>query len=193
MKTHDPHSGDWQNLDNDQQMRRYHAIASLVPPASDLLDVGCGEAILADYLHPSVRYLGLEPSSLAVQSTRPGRRKVVQMLAEEAIDRVSRWDRIVFTEVLYYLDDPLGVLRKYATMLSPTGRIIITIYQKQRQRPGLRKWLRKLRHPRHPLTNLACLRAVEAFLASEGWTVHVRTEVARPGSTEAWALLEVSP
>lgn len=187
---HNDNSGDWQKLADPAQTPRYEAIAALIPPGATVLDLGCGTAILRTFL-PSQYYLGVEPSALACKEAT--RRAAVYNDTAETFTPNAKFDRIVCSEFLYYCDDPLAMLTRYAEFLEPQGRIIITIYQKQGQRPGLRKWLRKLRHPRHPLTNLACLRAVEAFLASDGWTVYVRTEVARPGSTETWALLEVSP
>ncbi len=58
---YDDEAGDWQELDSPRQTPRYVAIADIlnsVSADSDLLDVGCGEAMLRTYLPKNCNYTG---------------------------------------------------------------------------------------------------------------------------------------
>jgi 2-polyprenyl-3-methyl-5-hydroxy-6-metoxy-1,4-benzoquinol methylase len=52
------------------QAPRYRAIAGMIDrfcPKGSVLDVGCGEALLRDFLPQGANYLGIEPSAKAVE------------------------------------------------------------------------------------------------------------------------------
>ena len=46
----------------------------------------------------------------------------------------SGFDVIVFNQSLYYLTDPAGILKKYRTLLTPGGRIIVSMVDNARTR-----------------------------------------------------------
>jgi len=63
-------SGDWQGLDSPRQAPRYAAIADIINsfrPNGDVLDIGCGEAVLLNYLQNNFNYHGIEPSAKAIR------------------------------------------------------------------------------------------------------------------------------
>ena len=154
--------GDWQGLACAAQAPRYQHIAHLVTKFSrrDVLDVGRGEAMLRNFLPPSVSCLGIEPSAKAVN----GRKDIANTMPEDFAAGASRWDCIMFNEGLYYSRDPLYLLRKYAQFLLPDGKIIISIYQT----PGAPSLKRRLLHyldPRRPMPSRNCTQMVADFMS----------------------------
>ena len=166
--TWDDDSGDWQGLASRAQLPRYWHIARLIAQCSprNVLDVGCGEAILRDFLPSSLVYSGVEPSSKAANAQQG----IVHTTAEAFSPGNERWDCIVFNEVLYYSHDPLYLLKKYARLLVSGGRILISIYQK----PGIPSFKSVLLHwlnPNRPMSNLHCTQMLSSFIFHECWAV----------------------
>ena len=177
--------GDWQGLASNIQEPRYQEIARIVGefcPNGSVLDVGCGEAVLAAYLPESVTYIGIEPSSkaLAASSTKISCHHTT---AEEFISGEERWDCIIFNEMLYYSQDPQSLLLKFSNFLKPNGIVIISIYQK---RDSLRARLGS------SMTNARCTRIVKALVARKQWTVERDQRIERPDG-QPWWLLVVRP
>ena len=175
MKDWNNDFGDWQGLACAEQAPRYEHIARLVTKFSQrqVLDVGCGEAVLRNFLPPNLLYLGIEPSEKALN----GRNDIANATAEDFAAAGNRWDCIVFNEVLYYSRDPLYLLRKYAQFLFPGGKIIISIYQKPEVLSLKARLLRGLR-PRRPISNLHCTRMVSEFISRQRWAIETDDLVA---------------
>jgi 2-polyprenyl-3-methyl-5-hydroxy-6-metoxy-1,4-benzoquinol methylase len=106
-------------------------------PAS-ILDVGCGAGLLAAKLKvlPYEAYLGIDLSAEAVAQARAvadARTAFAVSGAEEFhIDR--RFDVIVFSQILNYIDNPGALLARYAKYLAPNGRLIVSMYASGRTR-----------------------------------------------------------
>lgn len=175
MKEWNDEFGDWQGLASAEQAPRYQHIARLVTTFSrrHVLDVGCGEAVLRNYLPPSLPYLGIEPSAKALN----GRNDIANATAEDFVAGGNRWDCIVFNEVLYYSRDPLYLLRKYAQFLLPDGKIIISIYQKP-EALSLKTRLLRYLHPHRPVSNLHCTQMVSDFISRQRWVIETDDLVA---------------
>ena len=168
MKDWNNDFGDWQGLACAEQAPRYQHIAGLLRNFSrrQVLDVGCGEGVLRNFLSPDSSYLGIEPSVKALN----GRKDITNATAEDFAAGASRWDCIVFNEVLYYSRDPLYLLRKYARFLLPDGKVIISIYQA----PGAFSFKRRLLHylhPRRPMSNVHCTQMVADFISRDRWII----------------------
>lgn len=106
-----------------------------------------------------------------------GRNDIARATAEDFAAVNDRWDCIVFNEVLYYSRDPLYLLRKYAKLLLPGGKIIISIYQK----PGALSLKKRLLHylqPRRPMSNLHCTEMIADFMSRQGWIIETDDLVA---------------
>jgi 2-polyprenyl-3-methyl-5-hydroxy-6-metoxy-1,4-benzoquinol methylase len=197
MQSWNDESGDWRGLASATQAPRYSEIARIIGrfcPQGSVLDVGCGEAVLRDYLPKYLTYLGIEPSAKAAETARAkyGSDSIVHSTAEsfEACD--LRWDCIVFNEMLYYSLNPLSLLEKYAKLVREEGTIIVSIYQKASKVPikkGLMHWLDRHR----PMSNVHCTKMVREFMARHNWLVDVDKSIARPGGTEYWRILAAEP
>lgn len=190
-------SGDWQGLASVAQVPRYQQIANLIErycPNGSVLDIGCGGAVLRDYLSAGVKYLGIEPSARAAESARAlnGGDSVVHSTGEDFDPGKDRWDAIVFNEVLYYSPDPIALLEKYAKLLRPYGVIIVSIYQKP-ESFSLKGRLKGL--VRRHLSNVGCTKMVYQYMVREGWLIEYDELVVIPGTSDRqhWRIWQARP
>jgi len=165
-------AGSWSFLEETAQSAHHGVIAAyaLALAPSSILDVGCGQGMLAEHLKtvPYRYYLGIDYSPVAVD-------KAVQrhadartgFLASDArrfqADRA--FDLIVFNESLYYLGDPREILEKYARFLAPNGRFIVSIYSSPRNRAV---W-----HAIHAAVTIDDAVTVRNRQIGKGWTIEV--------------------
>lgn len=101
------------------------------PPNARILDVGCGNGNLVDLLSTEQRknYLGMDISQEAIKQAKQ-RWPDVSFLASQSESFVSstRFDVIIFNEMLYYVDH-YKVLQKYRDeLLAPQGIIITSVW-----------------------------------------------------------------
>src|ERR1700730_6551518 len=183
-------AGDWQGADSPTHAPPYAAIAEILHSFSadgSVVDVGCGEAALRAWLPRDARYIGIEPSGAAVQIAleRNTSTNIVHTRAENFDSCGERFDCIVFNEILYYVDDPIGLLRKYAALVRQRGLILCSIYQKP-GRASLKNWLWHCLDRRRPLSNVHCEKIVRAFMAREAWPILDDRAVAIPVSCSLW-------
>ena len=138
--------GGWSHLAGAQEAARNQVIASLqarLRPGAQVLDVGCGEGVLARTLLPGRyrSYLGIDLSSVAV--ARAAERATPPMRFEVADGATfhtdERFDVIAFNESLYYFDQPVEAAERYATLLASDGVLLVSMAL-----CGMRDGLRKL-------------------------------------------------
>ena len=126
---------DWQYLDSLFELPRYSLISGYAQhfrPGGTLLDLGCGEGILARHMQQvgGGPYLGVDISAVAIDRARArgshGCSFVCADIAAFVPDR--RYDIIVFNEVLYYLSDAPAVMRRYEDFMAPGGVLIVCMF-----------------------------------------------------------------
>jgi len=144
--------GRWSYLHGDDEAARYEVIAGFLArlrPGGSVLDVGCGEAILRDWLRPLgyAAYVGVDLSEAALAAARRGAeaRDCLVAADAESYQPDSVFDAIVFNEVLYYLDDPLAAAQRYARSLADGGVLVISMFDSPRTRAIARHLARRLR------------------------------------------------
>lgn len=132
--------GAWEWLASPDESAHYHAIANYcraAPPrrACRVLDVGCGNGVLLEHLAPNdfVHYAGVDLSPVALDQAR---KREIPLTSFEHGDvneyvPVGVFDIVVFNECLYYLDDPVDVIDRYATA-SPAALLVISMYDNPR-------------------------------------------------------------
>jgi SAM-dependent methyltransferase len=150
--------GSWDGIAT--ETGRHACVAALVrrfaPEGRLVLDVGCGQGALAGQLRGDAgsRYVGLDISAEAIrragEDTTEG--ESFQAVDVEAgppsfLARGSV-DAAVFSEVLYYLDDPLATLRLFAPLLSARGFFVFSLWRPSRHR-ALRRRLSREYDERH--------------------------------------------
>ena len=145
-------SGAWERLDTPGEVGRYGVIAACcrgMAPGPRILDVGCGEGVLHDYLIPAAQqeYTGLDISATAISRARQQRNSGKFIVADSSeFETNERFDAIVFNECLYYFDEPTSEMARYAAMLNDNGIIVVSAYASPRTH---RFWARLQRHFRH--------------------------------------------
>jgi len=98
-----------------------------------LLDAGCGDGGLIEYLDPSrFAYFGFDSSAVAIERARqrPGKPNVSHRGFDEfqpASDR--KFDVIVFNESLQFAADPFAVIDRFRSFRSANGIIIASLFQ----------------------------------------------------------------
>jgi 2-polyprenyl-3-methyl-5-hydroxy-6-metoxy-1,4-benzoquinol methylase len=100
-------------------------------PGGSLLDVGCGQGVLQRRLRALgyARYLGIDGSQEAIARAQTERdaRTEFRCADAESFTPQDRFDVIVYNEVLYYLKDPVDVVRRLARALNPDGIVIVSM------------------------------------------------------------------
>jgi len=97
-----------------------------------VLDIGSGSGQRFALLDPrrTTRYTGVDFSSAAIEAVAFADAKAQFIVASaEAFTppEHARYDAILFNEVVYFLDDPMAQLRRYARYLAPDGVVIVSI------------------------------------------------------------------
>lgn len=133
-------SGRWDCLDNNPAERARHAIIGMYCcryfPNGSVLDVGCGEGTLVDFLRDKQKdkYLGIDISSEAIKIAKRKRKGLAfQCISAEMFESNKKFDVIVFNEVLYYMDD-IEILRKYSGFFKDKGLCILSLYSMKSER-----------------------------------------------------------
>ncbi len=129
--------GRWEYLEIVPAERaRISIIGSVLIPGythsnASVLDVGCGEGAVADFLNPGRRahFVGIDISSEAIghAQTKRGSPMTFIVSAAHAYEPDRKFDAIVFSEVLYYVNYA-KILMQYEQYLHPAGVFIISIF-----------------------------------------------------------------
>jgi 2-polyprenyl-6-hydroxyphenyl methylase/3-demethylubiquinone-9 3-methyltransferase len=114
---------------------RYGLLAEWVrrlAPEGPVLDIGAGDGLFLQALDsPDVEYLGVDfaPETVAAMQQKFGGPKR-QFVVGDATTYVPsrRYPIILFNDMLYYLEDPVGHVRRLAAFLEPGGTIIVACY-----------------------------------------------------------------
>lgn len=109
----------------------YARIRSLVRPGTSVLDVGCGNGKVGDYLRQAGAFVdGIEPSDSRVEVARSRLRYVSDQWAGPSFadpNIAPEYDLITFLDVLEHIADPAPVLAWAVSRLSANGRICALI------------------------------------------------------------------
>lgn len=136
--------GHWDYLN--EEAARYKGLAALIHralPRPRILDVGCGDGTLVTALREGsgyASYLGIDVSTVAIERALRHAEDHTRFLAADAerFTTPQRFDAIVFNESLYYFEDPLGGAARYAALLEPGGRFVLSMFGSQRSLAILR-------------------------------------------------------
>lgn len=128
-------AGDWDYLRALSELSRFSVIAGFcqqLKPGGALLEIGCGEGLLADRLDRTKysRFLGVDISTVAIARAAARQDAKTSFVAADAATFTppGRFDVIMFNECLEYFDDPLTLVRRYEASLEPGGVFIASIF-----------------------------------------------------------------
>ena len=127
-------AGDWTWLARPGELARYSILAGYaleLKPGGRLLDVGCGEGLLRERLHPRAftQYVGID---FEEPIRRAGHRIDAQTRFVDAdmnfyVADIA-FDTIVFNESLYLFRNVAEGLERYETFLAPNGIFLISMH-----------------------------------------------------------------
>lgn len=128
-------SGGWDKLRDLRELARYAIIGGYCAHlgARTVLDVGCGEGLLAERLPrpPIEDYVGMDFSAVAIGQAQAKGIGRARFLTDDAMtftpDR--RFDVVIFNEMLCYLKHPEHAVARLATWLEPHGRVIVSMFR----------------------------------------------------------------
>ena len=128
-------SGEWDYLRAPPEAPRFGVVSaycSQFATGGDMLEVGCGDGNLFEYLNRARigSFLGVDISPVAIARTRAlqDARASFEVGPAETFTTERRFDVIVFNEVMEYFADPLEVARRYEAMLKSGGVFIISMF-----------------------------------------------------------------
>jgi 2-polyprenyl-3-methyl-5-hydroxy-6-metoxy-1,4-benzoquinol methylase len=139
--------GGWDFLGRLDESPRYALIAAYfhhLCPGGRVLDVGCGEGLLAEALGPHgySRYTGIDLSTEAIARAASRADERTTFLAVDAQTYAPEvpYDAIVFNECLYYFDAPMAVFDHYCDHVqAPAGVLILSLFRSPRTAAILRR------------------------------------------------------
>jgi 2-polyprenyl-3-methyl-5-hydroxy-6-metoxy-1,4-benzoquinol methylase len=118
------------------ELAHYSVLAGYVKalkPGAAVLDVGCGDGIFRTHLEDAAfsRYVGIDfPEAIARAHARADARTSFAASDMRAYKPEGKFGVIVFNESLYYVDDPIGELRRYSGFLEPDGVFLVSMHRK---------------------------------------------------------------
>lgn len=93
----------------------------------NILDIGCGDALFFDRLAEFGDVEGVEPSEDLVNPRNPHRDRIYVRPFDATFLPGKEYSLILMLDVLEHLEDPVGALRHALDLLTPEGRLIITV------------------------------------------------------------------
>lgn len=140
-------SGHWNFLTTINELGRFSVVVGYLrelTPDGAVLDVGCGEGLLYSRMQPRcARYLGLDISSAAIARAATVGAGPFLCADAERYEPTDTYDVIVFNESLYYFNDPVGTVVRYAGSLRPNGIIIVSTFRPSRRARAILRALKR--------------------------------------------------
>ncbi|MBT3820496.1 MAG: class I SAM-dependent methyltransferase [Nitrospinaceae bacterium] len=148
-----------------------------IPPEGEILDFGCGEGYMMNYLNKNRRrhMMGVEPSMAASAQAKLLGFDVQGGIESFPPENMNFFDAIVLFQVLEHLMDPKKFLREFSRLLVPDGKLIICCpnVNSQLRNTFKNSWINW--HMPFHLWHFSPETLV-SFMESEGWAVsHVET------------------
>jgi 2-polyprenyl-3-methyl-5-hydroxy-6-metoxy-1,4-benzoquinol methylase len=125
----------WDCLKATEEVARYSVLFGFLLHTRtnrNVLDVGCGEGVLLEYLERSgyEQYLGIDISEVAIRKVlaKVNSRTHFVVANVENFCPAGTFDSLIFNESIYYFCNPLQVLERYRSLLSDSGIVVISMF-----------------------------------------------------------------
>ena len=129
-------AGNWEILKSPLEDERFDAVNNVMLSFANnasILEIGCGEGLLQAKMEQRAyaEYVGIDISAVAIKSALRHQNKSTKYLHAnmEVFTPRKKFDIIIFTESIYYSDNPVLLFTRYLNFLRPGGRIITSIYE----------------------------------------------------------------
>ncbi|HWD89057.1 MAG TPA: class I SAM-dependent methyltransferase [Mucilaginibacter sp.] len=126
----------WDFLFSEDEQAHYDGLIKQIGQLGDigdLLDIGCGEGVLYDYMTRSLKvpfiYHGIDISETAIRKGKEKHTGIDFKVCDFDYERVDgKFKLIIFNEVLYYFIKPIKTLQKAAAdNLHPDGVMLLSM------------------------------------------------------------------
>jgi 2-polyprenyl-3-methyl-5-hydroxy-6-metoxy-1,4-benzoquinol methylase len=122
----------WGRLRATSEVGRYAVIQGFLEhftPGGSLLDVGCSDGILQERVRYG-RYTGIDMFADTIAKASRKSDANTRFFQADAATYVpdEQFDAIVWNECLYYLAQPIEVIKRYPAYLRPNGVIIVSMF-----------------------------------------------------------------
>jgi trans-aconitate methyltransferase len=132
--------GAWDRLKSVESEPSYHLLAALchshAPRDAAILDLGCGEGILVDFLARDRYglYLGVDVSAEAVARARKKGDERHQFIVSDITKYAParKFNLILLNECLYYFPEPVKLIQRYGEFLKDDGKLVVSMYEDSR-------------------------------------------------------------
>ncbi len=112
-------------------------LVSLITPHSKILEVGCSNGYITEYIHDrsSASILGIDFSNVAIEQARERTTHKSETLRVEHVDLTkqaipgSGYDYIISIDSIYFLGEFKDSLLRFKQKLGDTGTIIVCVFQ----------------------------------------------------------------
>lgn len=126
--------GYWDKLTDIEEMGHYAIIAAYIQrftSAPKILDIGCGEGVLLNYLSKDIysEYLGIDLSQTAIDKAtiKQDSKTRFQICDISTFTSKSNFDVIILNEVLYYLSNPVKVMSQLNDSMNASSIFIVSM------------------------------------------------------------------
>ncbi len=112
-------------------------LASLLRPGEKVLEIGCSNGRIAEYLaqKSGCLILGIDYSDVAIAQARQRTQSKADQLTFQCVDLIADeipgegYDTIVAVDCIYFMGDYEATIKKLRARLKPGGRMIVTAIQ----------------------------------------------------------------
>jgi 2-polyprenyl-3-methyl-5-hydroxy-6-metoxy-1,4-benzoquinol methylase len=98
-----------------------------LPPAADILDVGCGDAVFFPALSRFGRVRGIEIDRSLIRPDNPYRDQIHHALLGDAEYTGWQFDLITALDVIEHIEDDATAIEHLVAMLRPGGYLVLTV------------------------------------------------------------------
>jgi 2-polyprenyl-3-methyl-5-hydroxy-6-metoxy-1,4-benzoquinol methylase len=144
--------GRWENLKSPREHMRLDACVEMIrrhAAGGDLLEIGCGEALLQQRLNPGDyrRFVGTDISAVAVGRAQAFANERVSYLVADmrVMELPDRFEAVIFNESINHVSECDRVLRHHARHLRQEGVVVISMFRNKRSGTAWEKIHREAR------------------------------------------------
>ncbi len=112
-------------------------LVSLIKPGAKILEVGCSNGYITEYIHAQTKseILGLDYSEVAIEQAKERTKQKVKTLQFKRVDLSKEeipgkaYDYIILIDSIYFIGDLQETVRKANEKLTNAGLMIITFFE----------------------------------------------------------------